>query len=80
MKYITYIDYMTTLPAFVIFPSIIKHDDMAKGLRFEQLLGAGFWSKDPYGKYVCHGESTSLKLKSRNEEDTELVYQYLKDR
>ena len=53
----------------VIFPNLMQHANMVFNLGvMGRPISAGFINKD----LVCYGESTSLKLKAR-EEDTEIV-------
>jgi len=49
----------------IMFPSVIKHDKMAKAmkrLRYPNVISAGFIDEF----MQCYGESTSLRLKSRD--------------
>ena len=54
---------------FIMFDAGINHNDMAKAmerLRFPHVLAAGFVNEF----MDCYGESMTLRLKSRGEEDT----------
>lgn len=51
----------------VIFPNFITHFDMAQKMR-DAAISAGFVRIDDAGNAVCYGESTSLELKSEDED------------
>ena len=53
----------------IMFPATINHDEMAKAmerLRFPKILSAGFIDEF----MQCYGESTTLRLKSRDIDTT----------
>lgn len=67
MKYVVYSD-----DTFVIFPHSIKHSDMR--LMGKTVAGAGFTEMNRYtNQFACYGESESLKIKSRPEEDSAAI-------
>ncbi len=62
----------------VIFGEFMKHTDMARAINPRgEVLGAGFVHIDEKGKYVCSGESISLKVKSRGQVDSDYLNKYL---
>ena len=71
-KYIVY-DY-----AIYIFPPHVNHADFARRNRFkhEEINGAGFIVCDD--SISCFGESVSLKVTSRNKEDTLIAKRMLR--
>ena len=79
-KYIThtakYIIHTDWIP--IVFPEIINHSDMARnmGWKKEDIVGAGFVYLEDYS-YICYGESVSLRVKSRGEEDEKILNRYL---
>lgn len=52
----------------IVFSDLACHADIAHPWRGE-VLGAGFCYINEEGRYTCYGESTSLKVRSRGEED-----------
>lgn len=71
------------LPYPVVFSELIKHSDMSKiTIRAVfngegKVIGAGFVYVDERGRYVCYGESTSLDVKSRGVEDSDILNKFL---
>lgn len=59
----------------VVFSEYLNHLDVALGIGGE-VLGAGFCFIED-GIYHCYGESVSLKVKSRCEEDARILNKYL---
>lgn len=77
LKYVIMDDGLLEHP--VIFDKIINHNDMANCLP-GKAVRAGFCyisniitDEDGNPQYVCYGESTSLKLKSDQKKDAELI-------
>ncbi len=72
-KYIIHTDWIP-----IVFPEIINHADMARnmGWKKEDIVGAGFVYVDD-DSYNCYGESISLNVKSRCEEDEKILNRYL---
>lgn len=60
----------------VVFAEVLTHADVALALfPNKEIIGAGFcYIKD--GKYVCYGESISLRVKS-GVEDSDILNRYL---
>ena len=71
-----YIIHTKNIP--IVFPEIIAHADMARnmGWKKEDIIGAGivYVNDDSYN---CYGESVSLRVKSRGEEDVKILNRYL---
>ena len=61
----------------VVFTELATHKDVARGSMPGTILGAGFCSINVDGRYDCYGESTSLNVKSRGEEDSRLLNKFL---
>lgn len=61
----------------IVFPETFGHKDMkfwvASGA---ECTGAGFCYVADTG-YVCYGESTSLRIKSNDSKDSEILNRYL---
>lgn len=70
-KYVIFDDGANYFP--VIFPNHIQHNNMAAMLSPWVLERAGFVSIDQDGSLTAHGESISLRLKSRPEIDNKLL-------
>lgn len=62
----------------VVFAETLVHADVAYSLfgRTGEIVGAGF-CYIANNKYVCYGESISLKVKSRGATDSNLLNTYL---
>ena len=62
----------------IVFPETINHADMARnmGWKKEDIIGAGFVVVVDHS-YNCYGESVSLRVKSRVEEDEKILNRYL---
>ena len=56
----------------VIFPEFMYHDQLEEALEHDGVIAAGFIKLDK-GKLVCFGESSSLGIESRKEDDVMLV-------
>lgn len=77
IKYITYKGEFG--PAYITFSELTSHD--SHHIDRSIILGAGFVrfiaEKDKYDeitiKFKCYGESTSLGIKSRGEEDSKIL-------
>lgn len=61
----------------VVFAEVLTHADVARALFGNTpIIGAGFcYIKD--NRYVCYGESVSLRVISRGEQDAEMLNRYL---
>jgi len=72
-KYIIHKQYIP-----IVFPETINHADMARnmGWKREDIVGAGFVYVNG-DSYNCYGESVSLRVKSREEEDVKILNRYL---
>lgn len=57
-----------------IFSDLVQHQDLANVIP-GRIVSAGF-CRIVEGRYVCYGESVSLKLKAQ-EEDSEILNTYL---
>ena len=67
-----YIISETGLP--MVFSELQTHADVARAVfGGNQIVGAGFVHVNSEGEYVCYGESVSLRVKSRNEEDSKIL-------
>lgn len=75
-KYIVYDTHLC--PMAVVFPELINHNDMARALNInpDDIWGAGFCYINKDAAWTCYGESISLKVKSRGEEDERLLNKY----
>jgi hypothetical protein len=73
-KYIIHTDWIP-----IVFPETINHADMARnmGWKKEDIIGAGFFYLGEDYSYTCYGESVSLRVKSRGEEDEKILNRYL---
>lgn len=57
----------------VVFSDLLGHDEIAHG---QPVVGAGFcYIRD--SRYVCYGESVSLKVKSRGDADALILNKLL---
>jgi len=82
-KYICVHQFSNGVEAIITFPDTVEHADMANGVdNIGTVISAGFCDYIVNGgcyngvmglRGSCFGESTSLKLKSRPEEDTILL-------
>ena len=61
----------------VVFTELATHKDVARGFMPGVILGAGFCWINGYGRYECYGESTSLDVKSRGDDDSKLLNKFL---
>lgn len=78
MKYISF-DRRFSYQSLVIFPADVDHAQFARfvAIEPENVLGAGFIKLDANGHPYCHGKSTSLNVRARVKEDTELLFRQL---
>jgi len=53
---------------FAIFTTLTEHRKIGDSL-FGKPVGAGFVTRDEQGNFKCYGESISLNLKSRKEDE-----------
>lgn len=60
----------------IMFPDFLKHNEMASRFRHYVPVSAGFVGVDSKGEFIAYGNSTSMRLKAR-EEDTELLNRML---
>ena len=60
----------------VVFTDLLQHRDVANGIG-GRVIGAGFCYIGDDGQYVCYGESVSLNIVSRGEEDSKILNKYL---
>lgn len=76
-KYIIIQTDLATIP--VVFGDLISHVRVAYSLVTDpdDVIAAGFCYIDDNGRYVCYGESVSLRVKSRGEEDSSFLNKYL---
>jgi hypothetical protein len=71
LKYIVFND--NGFSEFVVFPETLVHRDIARAVRAENILGAGFCNIHD-DKFVCYGESISLGVKCRRDgSDSEVL-------
>jgi len=66
----------------VVFAEFLTHSDVVRNLtgRTDAVLGAGFCyiqQTEDGPRYVCYGESVSLKMRSREEKDAFILNKYL---
>lgn len=71
-KYIIVQEWGAELP--IVFSELLKHSEVAGN---KLAVSGGFVSTDADGKITCYGESTSLRLESRGEEDAAIIRQHL---
>jgi len=74
MKYIIFEDFAGH-PAPILFPSRVSHGEIREQVPYSLALSAGFVELDQ-GALRVHGQSTSLGLKSR-QEDLEVIRAHL---
>lgn len=64
----------------IIFPELLQHGDVVDGLKsrypYLNVVSGGFIDKE---YHTAYGESISLKVKSRPDEDTDLIKSVLDD-
>jgi hypothetical protein len=59
----------------IVFTDLLQHVDVANGIG-GTVIAAGFcYIQD--GRYVCYGESVSLRVKTRGAEDEKILNKYL---
>lgn len=71
MKYI-----ITKDNEVIIFSNSLTHIQVQQQLSYvicKEMKGAGFVTVHDSGEVNCYGESVSLKIKSRGDEDAEIV-------
>jgi hypothetical protein len=61
----------------ILFPELINHSTVQKFGRDHESVSAGFCLFDG-GKWNAYGESMTLRLKSRPNEDSDLINQYFR--
>ena len=59
-----------------IFSELATHREVANAIGGD-VLGAGFCYINDAGEYVCYGESSSLRTKSREEADAAILNRLL---
>ena len=62
-------------PVPIVFSQLLVHDDVARALG-GKVIGAGFCQIEG-NQYICYGESTSCRIKSRLKEDAEILNRLL---
>lgn len=72
MREAKYIVWDDDFPQAVIFSDTITHFDMARALSMGNVLGAGFCRTES-DRYICYGESISLRKLSRGEQDEKIL-------
>lgn len=82
MKYFVYEDGVKEEHMF-LFESVFDHDEIAKKIVPEgvEIVSAGFVKQEDYcneGKPYCTGESMTLKLKCRYDEDNRILRRILR--
>jgi len=61
----------------IVFSDLLTHADVARGIEYSgKVHGAGFCYV-VNDRYVCYGESVSLNVKSRGEEDSKILNKLL---
>ncbi len=61
----------------IVFPETLAHSDVARNMgMLGRVIGAGFCYIED-NKYVCYGESVSLNVKSRGDEDSKRLNRLL---
>ena len=60
----------------VVFTELAVHKEVARGFMPGTILGAGFCYITE-NKYHCYGESTSLNVKSRGDDDSKILNKFL---
>ena len=77
-KYVIFDNSLYAVP--VIFSEFMNHNEVAAAIQIHAYGGkpisAGFCFIED-GKYKCYGESKSLRIKSRPEEDARILNKYL---
>ncbi len=71
MKYITY-ETLDGNERYVIFDKLMDHSSMAHKVIKGKILGAGFVGFNEGGPH-CYGKSVTMKVPSRNEQDSQLI-------
>jgi hypothetical protein len=61
----------------VVFTELAVHKEVARGFMPGKILGAGFCWINGDGRYECYGESTSLNVKSNDEDDAKILNKFL---
>ena len=90
MKYIVIQNYWTgasAIDTIFVFPNYVQHVDFARALLSGQMtdpeikvIGAGFcYGGDELNRPSCFGDSVSLNIKSRVEQDTTLLRMMMED-
>ncbi len=60
----------------IIFPEFMYHDQVEEALDHEEVIAAGF-IKIESGKLQCYGESSSLGIASRSEDDAVVIEHHM---
>ncbi len=62
----------------MVFSELQTHADVARNIfGSNPIIGAGFVHVNHEGEYQCYGESVSLRVKSRGEEDSKILNKML---
>ena len=62
----------------LVFSQLHAHVDVAHAMfGGAKIIGAGFVQVNREGEYVCYGESVSLNVKSRGDEDSKILNKML---
>jgi hypothetical protein len=86
-KYIVYERKGQAFETVVVFPANVPHDEIGRGIQPDaKLVSAGFVHIRPIYKPLdnpqleveCYGASDSLGLKSRGQEDDDIIRRFLK--
>lgn len=59
----------------IVFTDLMGHNEVVHVT--DDVVGAGFCYINAAGHYTCYGESISLKVKSRGEDDAVILNKYL---
>ena len=64
-----------TLEMPILFSELQSHAEVAHAFKPAEVISAGFWGTNADDRFVCYGESVSLKLKAREVEDSRIMNQ-----
>lgn len=59
----------------IIFTDLMGHNEVVSS--HDEVVGAGFCYINDSATYTCYGESVSLKVKSRGDEDSAILNKFL---
>jgi hypothetical protein len=59
-------------PVPILFPNRIEHEEMREQMPYGKVLGGGFVDLK-VGRFICHGEAPALLIKSRGDEDAQVI-------